>query len=207
MPSLPRLLRRPRTDLRHPAKASLLLRDKRSVVAVEMSLIGLAFFFFAFGIFTISIVQYWTMVLDDAVRNAARQTQIGNILTNTDFLNSVCNEFGVTAVGCTSSLQFDVQANTYFTNTNTSASIIPASFNGNLSVNLANNAVNTPLSLSTTVLAAAGQSGGASGTPGIVKVLLVQVVYPLPFNFPWLGGAMTENGTSSLYSVVTTIME
>src|SRR5208282_99321 len=77
--------------------ARRLLRETRSDTAVEFAIIGAAFFLFVFGIFVVSLDQFLQMTLDDAVRNAARQVQIGNVTTGSQFVTSVCNEFGLAA--------------------------------------------------------------------------------------------------------------
>ena len=58
----------------HPAMRRL-LREMRSDTAVEFAMIGAAFFLVIFGIFVVSINQFWQMTLDDAVRTATRQVQ------------------------------------------------------------------------------------------------------------------------------------
>lgn len=155
--------------------------------AVEFALIGSAFFLFVFGIFVISLDQFLQMTLDDAVRNATRQVQISKITTGGGFLTTVCNEFGVAAPNCSNSLQYSVQGGAYFG----TGGIVAATFSS--SGNLSSTATFT------------GATATASGAPSF---LLVQVAYPLPFKILAVpGGVATENGTPSLYSVVSTVME
>lgn len=150
-------------------------------------MIGSAFFLFIFGIFVISLDMFLQMTLDDAVRNAARQVEIGSITSGGAFVTAVCNEFGAAAPNCANSLQYSVQGGPYFgiggiTATNFSSS-------GNLS--------SPHLFTGTTATA-----------PNAPSFLLVQVAYPLPFKILAVpGGVATENGTPSLYSTVSTVME
>ena len=192
---------------------SRFVRESRSVVALEFALLGSAFFFFVLGMVMVAVVQYWQMALDDAVRAVSRSVAIGTITTNTQFGNAVCSQFGQSAPFCSTTLQFYVQSNSYFSTGGTSG-ISPAVFfsNGPLAPatfnpNQASDPALSPFNLTPTRLAAAAVGASQSATPGSVYMLLVQVAYPLPFTIPWLGGAFTENGTSSLYSVVATAME
>ncbi len=150
-------------------------------------MIGSAFFLFIFIIFVFSIDMFWQMVLDDAVRNAARQVQIGKITTGSDFIASVCTEFGASAPNCSGSLQYSVQGGAYFGTGGVTATSFSSSGN----------------------LASTQLFSGATATPSSSPVfLLVQVAYPLPFKILAVpGGVATENGTPSLYSVVSTVME
>lgn len=179
-------------------------RSTRADTALEFALIGSAFFLFIFIIFFVSIAQFWQMILDDAVRNAARQVEIGKITATStpSFLTAVCNEFGIAAPNCTSTLQYSVQGGTSF------SAITPATLNANgtlsgSAVVTGNGAPTFPgvtLTTSPTVL--------PTVTYATPEFLLVQVAYPLPFKMPLLGGgAATENGTSSLVSTVATAME
>ncbi len=162
------------------------VRARRAVTAVEFALIGSAFFMFVFGIFVVSTDLFWQLTLDDAVRVAARQVEIGKITTGSAFLNAVCGEFGVAAPACATRLQYSVQGGTYF---------------GTGGI--------TPVALSSAGnLAAPSQFSGVllSSSAGAV-FLLVQVAYPLPFQVLLLpNGVATENGTPSLYSVVSGVM-
>ena len=177
-------------------------RETRADTAVEFAIIGSAFFLFIFGIFVISIDQFWQMTLDDAVRAAARQVAIGKITTGPQFVTSVCNEFGVAAPYCSSNLQYSVQSNSYFSATGNANTITPAAFSsaGNLSPN-------GTFSVTLTTVPTPATSTQAAVT-GAEQFLLVQVAYPLPFKVMIVpGGVATENGTPSLYSAVATVMQ
>ena len=162
-------------------------RERRAATALEFAMIGVVFFVLIFSVFVISIDLFWQLTLDDAVRAAARQVQIGNIKTGGDFLNSVCGEFGQTVPNCSTTLQYSVQGGSYFGS------------GGITSVNFGSDGN----------LASRSQFSGValSSSAGTV-FLLVQVAYPLPIRVLLLpAGLATENGTSSLYSVVSTVME
>lgn len=189
--------------MRHLALAQRLWQETRSETAVEFAMIGAVFFVFVFGIFVVSIDQFWQMTLDDAVRSAARQVAVPNkITTGAQFVSTVCNEFGVAAPYCTSNLQYSVQSNLYFSATGSGNTITPAVLdaNGNLSSN-------GTFSVAATTVPKAATSTQAAVT-GAEQFLLVQVAYPIPFKLLAVpGGVATQNGTSSLYSVVATVMQ
>lgn len=157
-------------------------------------MIGSAFFLFVFGIFVVSIDQFWQMTLDDAVRIAARQVAIGKVTTGASLVTAVCSEFGVAAPYCSATLNYDVQEAPYFVGTGSGGGITPASLsNGGLSTR-----AGFPMTLT--------QSSGTT-TPSPM-FLLVQVAYPLPFKILIVpGGVATENGTSYLLSTVAAAME
>ena len=180
-------LRLTRGTMRRLTVARRFCRETRADTAVEFAMIGSAFFLFIFGIFVVSIDMFWQMTLDDAVRNATRQVQIGNITTGPAFAAAVCQEFGAAAPNCTGSLQYSVQGGSYFG----TGGITATSFSS--SGNLGSTATFT------------GPTATATGAP---VFLLVQVAYPLPFKVLAVpGGVATENGTPSLYSAVATVME
>jgi hypothetical protein len=151
-------------------------------------MIGVAFFVFIFAILTVSIDQFWQMTLDDAVRNATRQVQIGNVTTGPQFVSSICKEFGLAAPYCSNNLQYSVVGGSAFSG---ASGISPAAFSASGTLSPGNQ-FNTP-------------SLSATGSP---QFLLVQVAYPLPFRaLAVSGGVATENGTPSLLSSVATAME
>ncbi|HUM07419.1 MAG TPA: TadE/TadG family type IV pilus assembly protein [Acidocella sp.] len=173
--------------LRHLLFARRFWLESRADTAVEFAMIGSAFFLFIFGIFVVSIDMFWQMALDDAVRNATRQVQIGNITTGPAFAAAVCQEFGAAAPNCTGSLQYSVQGGSYFGTGGITATSFSSS--GNLG-------------------SAATFTGATATATGAPVFLLVQVAYPLPFKVLAVpGGVATENGTPSLYSAVATVME
>jgi Flp pilus assembly protein TadG len=165
------------------------LRETRSVTAVEFGIIAPVLFLFVFLILLTGIVQFWQLTLDDSVRNAARQIGIGagssssGIHSASDFVTSVCGEFGQAAPNCSANLQFAVQGAANFTG---SGGITPATINtaGQLSLN-------------------ATFSGITIGQP-----FLVQAVYPVPISIPLVPvGLVTLNGKPSIISAAAMVAE
>jgi Flp pilus assembly protein TadG len=166
-----------------------LLRERRSITAVEFALIGPVLFFFLFSILLLGIAQFWQLTLDDAVRNAARAVQIGAGTTSTGvqsgagFVTAVCNEFGQAAPNCASTLQYAVQGGPSFTG---SGGITPATLNAN------------------------GQLSQTSTFSGITvsEPVLIQVVYPLPISLPLVPMSLvTLNGTPSIVAANALVAE
>ncbi len=166
-----------------------LLRERRSISAVEFALIGPVLFFFLFSILLLGIAQFWQLTLDDAVRNAARAVQIGAGTTSTGvqsgagFVTAVCNEFGQAAPNCASTLQYAVQGGPSFTGV---GGITPATLN------------------------AAGQLSQTSTFAGVTvsEPVLIQVVYPLPITLPLVPMSLvTLNGTPSIVAANALVAE
>ena len=184
-----------------PARAlSRLARETRSDTAVEFAMIGSAFFVFVFAIFVVAINQFWQMTLDEAVRNAARQVQIGHPTTGLQFVADVCNTFGIAAPNCSGKLQYNVVINSYFGTSAASAAIYGsiAALSG------------TGLSTNSGYPALVGGilPGSSTTVTPNPQFLLVQVAYPVPYKIFLLpGGLATQNGTPYLYSAVTVDME
>jgi len=164
-------------------------KETRSVTALEFGLIGPVLFLFIFSLLLTGIVQFWQLTLDDAVRNATRLIAIGagsstaGIHSASDFVTSVCGEFGAAAPACSTRLQYSVQGAAEFTG---SGGITPAtiSSSGTLS-----------------------PSGTFSGIT-ISEPFLVQAVYPLPIVLPFVtGGMVTMNGTPSIISAAAMAAE
>ncbi len=165
------------------------LQETRSVTAVEFALIGPVLFLFVFAILLTGVVQFWQLVLDDAVRNAGRGVAIGaassssGVHSGTDFKTAVCGEFGQAAPGCSSGLQYAVQGAPYFTG---SGGVTPAT------------------------ISSAGQLSLPAAFAGVTvaEPFLVQVVYPIPISVPLLpAGMLTLNGTPSIISSVALVAE
>jgi Flp pilus assembly protein TadG len=179
-----------------------LARDRTGDTAVEFAMIGTAFFLFVFALFVIGVDQYWQMTLDDAVRNAARQVQEGNIsaTSSTSFITEVCSEFGAAAPRCSTTLQYSIIGATTF------GAMSPATLNANGTLTGGQTVTGSAspsyggVTLTQQPFPAVGSSSAIAGQE---EFLLIQVAYPLPFKLLLLpGGTATENGTSSLYSVV-----
>ncbi len=161
-------------------------------------MIGTVLFLFLFGIFVLGIYQFWQLTLDDAVRNASRQVQLGNVTTGSQFVASVCSEFGLASYKCgAATVQYSVQG------AGTFAAMTPAtlSSSGTLSPsNKFSNVVPSKVNKVTT--------GGVSSFVLSPNYLLVQVAYLAPFKIPLIPqGMATENGTPALYSAIAVVME
>jgi Flp pilus assembly protein TadG len=166
-----------------------LLRERRSVTAVEFALIGPVLFFFLLSIMLLGVAQFWQITLDDAVRNAARQVAIGaantsaGVQSGPGFVTAVCNEFGQAAPNCGSTLQYSIQGAPSFTG---SGGITPAT------------------------LSAAGQLSPSSTFSGVTisEPVLVQAVYPLPISIPLVPMSLvTLNGTPVIVSAAALVAE
>jgi Flp pilus assembly protein TadG len=170
------------------AGADKLIRETRSIAAVEFALIGPVLFFFLLSIMLLGIAQFWQLTLDDAVRNAARQVSIGatvstGVQTGPGFVTAVCSEFGLAAPNCTGSLQYAIQGAPTFTG---SGGITPATLN------------------------AAGQLSQISTFSGVAvsEPVLIQAAYPLPISIPLVPMSLvTLNGTSAIISASALVAE
>jgi hypothetical protein len=142
-------------------------------------------------IFTIALDLFAQVVLDDAVRNAVRQVQIGAITSGTAFKTAVCSEFTYISGSCQNALQYDVQGASSF------GSMSPATLNSNGILSASGGS--TPITNFSGVLPT------ASGAPVFI---LAQVAFLVPFKFINVAnGVVAQNGTPSLYSAVAVAAE
>jgi Flp pilus assembly protein TadG len=174
--------------------------DTNSTTAVEFAMIGAVLFLFLFAIFVLGIYQFWQLTLDDAVRNASRQVQLGNVTSGADFVTQVCAEFGYATSHCgAATMQYSVQGASTF------GAITPATLSstGTLSPNNQFSNVNP-----STVKKVTNAQTGLSTYVLSPNYLLVQVAYLAPFKIPLIPpGMATENGTPALYSAIAVVME
>lgn len=172
--------------------------DRRAATALEFALIGSAFFIMVMGLFTIALDMFMQMTLDDATRAAARQVQVwgstGTASTNVQFVNTLCNEFGVVAPNCTTTLKYSVQVAPYFGQMST----VTLQSDGTLS---------TANQYGSWVSGSFTSNTISATTEGAPAFLLVQVAYPAPFKlFGLANGVAAQNGTTSFYSSVATVI-
>lgn len=167
-------------------RARRLAYDRSGVTAVEFAMVCPVFFLLLFAIFAVGITGLIQLALDDAVRDAARQLQIDTPASTSaaGLVAAVCSEFALVSPNCTRTLTYNVVA---ATQTAGFASITPAK------------------------LSAAGALPNAffaSGTPFAPNAdVLVQVAYPLPFTFPFIGAFATMTGTNSVLATATVRVE
>lgn len=139
------------------------------------------FLLFLFAVLSASITSYEQCLLDDAVRDAARQIQIDTQASAgaSGFVRAVCDEFGLVGANCSSALTYSVQA-------------ASAGFSSI-----------TPAKLDATGALPDSFFAGTGFAPGVA--VLVQVAYKLPVNFPFIGSLATGTGTGAILS--TTAIE
>ncbi len=172
--------------LRAARTAAQLRRDRRAVAALEFALVGPVYLLFLFAAFGVGLVGFYQLALDDAVRDAARQIQIDGpaARSKSDFVNAVCQTFGLLASDCTATLTYNVQA--------TKATDGFAGF--------------TPATLPASGAFVIHFFDSGTSYAGGVNVL-VQVAYPLPFTLPYIGALVTTTGTNSVVSTATVRVE
>jgi Flp pilus assembly protein TadG len=157
-----------------------LRRDPRAVTAVEFALIGTLVLSLFISFLLMSVYQFWQMALDDAVRSAARQIEVGKVTTGTEFVTAVCAEFGVVAPCSTSNLHYNVISAATF------GAMTPAT----VSV--------TTGALSTSSFPSSFTAPGTGGLPVLVQVVYTPVVRP-----PMVPNVLlTGNATPSLISAI-----
>ncbi len=162
------------------------LGDRGGVSAVEFALVCPVFLLLLFAVFSVGITGLIQLALDDAVRDAARQLQIDTPASTSasGLVAAVCSEFRMVSPNCTTSLTYNVVA---ATQTAGFASLAPAKLNAS---------------------GALPNAFLASGTPFAPNAdVLVQVAYPLPFTFPFIGALATMTGTNSVLATATVRVE
>lgn len=158
--------------------------DCEANVAVEFAIVGPLFIALLLAILGVGIDGFFQLVLDDAVRAAARQVQIlGPASANGGaFATAVCNELGIvtTPARCTSNLTYNMQTNTP-----------PANF----------------ADLQPIAMPPNGQLPNVFPAVTGNSQVLIQVAYPLPMYVPFVSAAMTLNGTNSILATTTVFTE
>ncbi len=153
--------------------------DRRAATIVEFALAAPTFFLLMFAVLGVGLDAFYQQSLDDAVRDAARQVQLGAPASSSaaSFVSAVCAEFGILAQSCQTTLTYSVQAST---TTAGFSALSPATLNA--SGRFSN----------------AFFSGNAFA-PGVP--VLVQVAYPLPFTLPYIGTLITGTNTGSIAAI------
>ena len=158
-------------------------RDREGTTAVEFAILVPSFLLLVMSVFAASLDALYQLLLDDSAIYAARQIQIGGpaATSTTNFVQTVCTELGLAAPNCATVLSYNVQTNTP-----------PALF-----------ARLVPLTMpSSGVLPDALPSSYPAGNN-----VLVQIAYPLPFKFPFIGSAFTLTNTNSILATTTARIE
>ncbi len=166
--------------------ARRLAADRHGVTAVEFALVCPVFLLMLFAIFSVGITGLIQLALDDAVRDAARQLQIDTPASTSasGLVAAVCSEFSLVSPTCTKTLTYNVQA---ATQTAGFASITPAKLSAS------------------GALANTFFTSGTAFAPSVD--VLVQIAYPLPFTFPFIGALATMTGTNSVLATATVRVE
>lgn len=158
------------------------LLDRRGVTAVEFGIIAPVFLLMLFAVLGSGLIGFYQFLLDDSVRNAARQIQIDTPAANSPagFVAAVCREFSLLAGDCSTKISYRVRASTQAAGF---ASMAPQ-----------------PLPASGS-LGTAFFASGASYASGVN--LLVQVAYPLPFRLPYVATLVTLTGSNAILSTAS----
>ena len=165
-------------QVRHPGRRPL---GRRGVSALEFALVAPTFLLFLFAILGVGIAALYQRALDEAVRNAARQVQIGGPASQNgaSLVAAICQEFPL-AGSCSTSLTYYVQSNS---NTSLWASLRPVA------------------------LPSSGKYSDGFQSCGANNNVLIQVAFPLPFLMPLIGAAVTFTGTNSIVTATTVRVE
>ena len=159
-------------------RSNKLLANRKASVAVEFAIVAPVFILLLVAILGVGIDGFYQLVLDDAVRNAARQVQILGQASfiGSGFATAVCNELGIAAANCSSNLTYTVQSNAP-----------PANF----------------ADLQPIAMPPGGQLPNVFPAVTGNRNVLIQVAFPLPINVPFVSTAMTLNGTNAILATTT----
>ena len=174
--------------------------DSIGAIAIEMAVIGPAFFLLLLTILDLGLLLADQSLLDGAARDAARLIRTGQVQTATSpittFQNLLCSDMGpvMTTAQCSANIIFEVQTFTSFG----SVSFTPCVRNNNDTTGTGTQCSFTP-----------GNGGDIIG---------VKASYNRPFIIPWVGaclsggscwagqsGAGSSTGTGSV-SLVSTVI-
>jgi Flp pilus assembly protein TadG len=166
-----------------------LVRSCLGVTALEFGIVAPVFMLMLVAIFWLGLAAFYEMCLDDAVRDAARQLQIGGpaMSSGSGFTAAVCNEFGIIAPKCSTNLTYNIQAQ---------PAVVTATGVAGLFASMA------PVSLPSS-----GKLPMAFPSIAAGSRVVIQVAYPLPVTVPFIGKWMTLTGTNSLLSTTTVLVE
>ena len=113
-----------------------LLRRDDAVAAIEFALLGSTFLLLVCMIFELGLILFTQSVMDNALRDAARQIMTGQITTSSTFVTRVCNETGSLVTNCSSGgLKYYVQANSQFSSMTIQTTFASNSFSAGSTTN------------------------------------------------------------------------
>jgi Flp pilus assembly protein TadG len=154
------------------------------VAVLEFALLAPVVFLLIFSVLDVGIIGAYQMLLDDAVRDAARQVQMDApaAASAANFVAAVCAEFALIAADCTTNLTYDIQSST------------PAAGFASIS----------PVSLP-----ASGHFPNQFGSTsmGSNANVLAQVAYSLPVTLPFVSNLVTLTGTNAIVTAASVRME
>jgi Flp pilus assembly protein TadG len=147
-------------------------REQTGAIALEMAVVGPAFFLILVTIIDLGLMLANQSLLDGAARDAARLIRTGQVQVAaspiTTFQNLLCSDMGpvMTTAQCSANVIFTVQTFTGFG----SVSFNSCTYNANQT----------------------GAGTACSFTPGTGgQIVGVQATYNRPFIIPWVGGCLS----------------
>jgi Flp pilus assembly protein TadG len=145
---------------------------------MEFALVAPIFLLFFFALLELGLEMFTQILLDDSVRSAGRQIQIGAVASQAAFVTAVCKEFSAIAgaTSCPGALQV------YATSGSSFAALTPGT------------------------VSAAGVLSPTTFTPGGSRAdVLVQVVYQRTHVMPFIQTYIAPGGTRGL--LATTVFQ
>jgi Flp pilus assembly protein TadG len=150
-----------------------LLAARSGATGLEFALTGPLFLLMVFAILEVGLDSFTQAQLDDSVRDAARQLQIGNVTTAAQVVTTVCIKLSVVVPNCAANVSVYAASGTTFAalpvaTVKTSGGLTPATF-----------------------------------TPGTASSdMLLQVGFTRSFVLPYFGGLVGGNFTNTLISSI-----
>jgi len=151
-----------------------LLAARRGATGLEFALSGPLFLILMFAILEVGLDSFTQAQLDDSVRDAARQLQIGNATTAAQVVTTVCLKLGLVVPNCSSS---------------------------NVSVYAASGTTFAALAVATAK--SSGGLSLTTFSPGTASSdMLLQVGFTRSFVLPYFSGLIGGNYTNTLISSI-----
>jgi Flp pilus assembly protein TadG len=134
-----------------------LWRRDDAVAAIEFALLGSTFLLLVCMIFELGLILFTQSVMDNALRDAARQVMTKQITTGSAFQTKVCNEVGNLVTNCTTNLKYYVQTGATF----------------------------SAMTIQTTISSNGFTDNGGPSANGSAQDMLAQVAYSRSTIIPW----------------------